>query len=226
MARRIYRHLAGMNLEFLSGTVEANAGERAISCSFTFDLRLPYTSFVNMANEYIPGYLGSAINAIRPEFDGLAYHVSYNYFGGAAGNIGSNDALFRVIAHPNDYQSEWSSGGLQKRYGKPELEVFGGRMRMIARSDFRWEDPRRMIEIADLPIIRFQWALNLMEGHLASSELPPSGSKAPESKVVVMYPQEDLVDVEGEQMFRGMRYVRGSALSYGRIAPERILAAQ
>lgn len=226
MANRIYRHLSGMDLEFRSGMVEENAGERAIRCSFTFDLRLPYTSFVKMANEYIPGYLDSAINAIRPELDGLAYHVSFNYFGGAAGNIGSNEALFRIFSRPDDYMSEWSSGELQKRYGKPEFEIFGGTMRMTARTDFRWEDPGRLIKIADLPIIRFQWALNLLEGHMLASDSPPSAESAPDTKVVVMYPKEDFVDVEGLQLFRGMHYVRGSALSFGPLTPEQILTAR
>lgn len=225
MARQFYRHLEGMSLEFLSGMVESNAGERAIRCSFTFDMRLDYTRFVNVANEYIPDYLDRPRNAIRPELDGLAYHNSFNYFGGTAGNIGSNNALFRIFANPDDYVSTWPSSELQKRYGKPEMDIFGGRLRMNVYSDFRWEDPKRMIEIADLPIIGFQWALNLMEGHSDSTDAPPD-TKAPFSKVVVMYAYEELVDIEGLQIFRGTRYVRGSALNYGRILQEQVLIAQ
>lgn len=226
MARLMYKHLEGMSLEFLSGEVEANAGERAIRCSFTFDMRLDYTRFVKLANEYIPGYLDSPINAIRPELEGLAYHVSFNYLGGAAGNIGSNAALFRLFVNPSDYQSNWSSSELQRRYGRPEFEIFGSRLRMNARTDFRWEDPKRMIEIADLPIIWFQWALGLMEGHDVSPDSPPSDTKAPATKVVGMYPSDELVDIgEGLQIFKGMRYVRGSTLNFGRILQEQMLIA-
>ncbi|ROM78266.1 hypothetical protein BK654_09815 [Pseudomonas brassicacearum] len=226
MAAGEYKKLEGMNLEFVSGMLEANGGERAISCSFTFDMTLDFTRFVKMANGYIPGYLEHDINAIRPELDGLAYHVSYNYFADAAGNIGSNEALFRVFGHPDYYLNDWSSGGLEKRYGKPAFQIIDGRLRINARTDFRWEDPKQLIEIADLPIIQFQWALNLMEGHWSLPERPSSDIKAPSTVAVLMYANEDLIEAEGLQIFRGTRYLRGRALDFGPIKPEQILTAQ
>ncbi|AUM72713.1 hypothetical protein [Pseudomonas fluorescens] len=221
-----YKNLQGMALEFVSGTLQTNGGERAISCSFTFDMTLDFTRFVKMANGYLPGYLESEINAIRPELDGLAYHLSYDYFAGMAGHIGNNEALFGVFSNPDNYLDVWSSGGLEKRYGKPVFQSIDGKLRISARSDFRWEDPKRMIEITDLPIIRFQWALNLMEGHWDSPDVTSPDARAPSTRVVLMYANEDLVEIEGLQMFRGTRYLRGGEVGFGQIKPAHILTAQ
>lgn len=227
MTMREYKKLGGMELNFVSGAVEANAGERAIACAFTFDLMLEFARFRDAANKYVPNYLEGEVNAIRPELDGLAYHISYDYFAGQAGKIGNNEALFRIFTHPDSYFDGWSSGGLERRYHKPIFQILDGKLRLAARTDFRWEDPKQIITIADLPIIQFQWALNVMEGHqINAPEEPLADVKAPSSMVVFMYANQDQVEVDGVQMFRGARYVRGWKLNFGPITPAQILTAQ
>lgn len=149
------------------------------------------------------------------------------YFAGQAGRIDSNEALFRIFAHPDSYSDGWSIGGLERRYHKPVFQILDGKLRLAARIDFRWEDPKRIITIADLPIIQFQWALNVMEGHeINASEAPLSALKAPSSMVVFMYASEGWVEIDGLQMFRGTRYVRGWKLNFGPVTPEQILTAE
>ncbi|MFJ2686593.1 hypothetical protein ACIOYV_23020 [Pseudomonas sp. NPDC087342] len=222
MTVREYRKLQGMELAFVEGELKRNAGERTISYSVTFDMSLDFTHFVQMANVYIPGYLDNPINAIRPELDGLAYHYSYNYFFGAAGDIRDNKALFDVFTSPGYYMDQWSNGGLglEQRYSKPEFTRVDGKLRITAQTDFRWEDPARQIDTADLPIIRFQWALNLLQGDTLLTDV------APTTMAIFMYAQEDLVEVEGQSMYRGTRYMKGRELSFGEILPGQILAAE
>ncbi|MFZ3280130.1 hypothetical protein [Pseudomonas sp.] len=221
MAERIYRKLEGMTLEYVSGKLEENPKERAIRYTVTFDMGLDFTHFVQMANVYIPGYLDNPVNAIRPELDGLAYHYSYNYLFDAAGSIRDNQALFALFTSPGYYMDQWAEGrGLELRYGKPVFAVVGGKLRVTARQDFRFPEASRQIAIADLPIIHFQWALNLLQGHSTIE-----GGKTPETKVVLMYAHEELVEVDGQQMFRGARYINGKKLSFGEIAPNQVLTA-
>lgn len=220
MAAVEYRKLQGMELKFVAGRLEENRAERAIGYSVTFDMTLDFTHFVQMANVYIARYLDSPINAIRPELNGLAYHYSYDYFSGAAGNIHSSKALCDIFTRPENYMDDWSSGDMDHRYGKPEFAFVNGALRITARAYFRWEDPARQIEIADLPTVSFQWALNLMEGHSKTDEV-----LAPFSVVALMYAHEDLVEVDGIQMFRGMRYMKARELGFGPISPEQILTA-
>lgn len=227
MTTREYKNLGGMELSFVLGVVEANPGDRAIACAFTFDLALDFARFKDAANKYVPNYLENEINAIRPELDGLAYHLSYDYFADQAGKIVNNAALFHVFTGPDSYFDGWSSGVMERRYHKPVFQILDGKLRLAARTDFRWEDPKRLITIADLPIIQFQWALNVMEGH--DINVPgQSGAdiKAPFSMVVFTYTGEDLVEVEGLQMYRGTRYVRTWTLNFGPVAPQQILIAQ
>ncbi|MGF6207187.1 hypothetical protein [Pseudomonas frederiksbergensis] len=219
MAVREYRKLQGMELTFVEGELKRNTGERTISYSVTFDMSLDFTHFVQMANVYIPGYLDSPINAIRPELDGLAYHYSYNYFFSEAGSIDSSKALFGVFTPSDYYMDQWSSGGLEQCYAKPDFALIDGKLRITAQTSFRWEDENRQIEIADLPIIRFQWALNLLQGHRLQTDV------APETKVVLMHAHEDFVEVEGLQLFRGTRYMKGRELGFGEILPGQILTA-
>jgi hypothetical protein len=230
MNTREYKQLEGMKLNFISGGVEKKPGERAIACTFTFDLILDFKHFKNAADKYVPGYLESPINAIRPELQGLAYHISYDYFADQAGKIDSNEALFRIFARPDSYLNGWSSGELrlERRYQKPVFQILDGKLRIDAGLDFRWEDPKRIMKLLDLPIIEFQWALNVMEGHLRDDRADSSvdAERAPSSVVVFMYTSEDRVEVDGVQMFRGTRYIRGSKLSVGPIEPEQILTVQ
>lgn len=227
MTIREYKKLGGMELNFVSGAVEANVGERAIACAFTFDLMLEFARFKDAANKYVPNYLEVATNAIRPELDGLAYHTSFDYFAGQAGRIDSNEALFRIFTRSDSYFDGWSSGGLERRYHKPIFQPLDGKLRLEARSYFRWEDPKRLITIADLPLIQFQWALNVMEGHAVSlSEASLSDIKAPDSKVAFMYASQEQLEVEGVQMYRGTRYVKGWKLAFGPITSEQILTAE
>ncbi|WP_460127521.1 hypothetical protein [Pseudomonas sp. H1_D05] len=222
MAERIYRKLEGMGLEYVSGRLEQNPKERAICYTVTFDMDLDFTHFKQMANAYIPDYLDNPINAIRPELDGLANHYSYNYLFGAAGNIRDNQALFELFTSPSYYNDQWATGPhRQVRYGKPEFVQVGRKFRVTARRDFRSLDDTGQIEIGDLPAIQFHWALNLLQ-----TDLMIPGVIAPVTKVVLMYMDEDFVEVEGEQILRGTRYVNGKQLSFGDIAPKQILTAQ
>lgn len=222
MAERIYRKLEGMTLEYVSGLLEENPKERSIRYSVSFDMDLDFTHFVQMANVYIPGYLDNPVNAIRPELDGLAYHYSYNYLFDAAGTIRDSQALYKLFASSGYYMDQWATGpDLAVRYGKPMFEVVGGKLRITARRDFRLLDATRQIEIDDLPIIQFHWALNLLQSDLTISEI-----SAPVTKVVLMYMDEDWVDVEGLQMLRGTRYLDREGLGFGNIAPKQILTAQ
>ena len=214
MTERLYRKLQGMELEFVSGRLEENPGERAIGYTVTFKMGLDFTNFVQMANLYIPGYLNNPINAIRPELTSFAYHYSYNYFFDAAGNIHDKEALFNVFKSPGYYMNQWSTGGLERRYGKPQFEFVDDQLHITARMDFRWED-KRPISISDLPIIPFEWSLNLMEGHFL----------APSTVVVLGYAEEELVEQEGLEMLKGTRYMIGNKLEFAEIRKQQILVA-
>jgi len=220
MVERLYRKLSGMNLEFVSGRLEENSSEKAIGYVVVFRMNLDFLNFKVMADQFIPGYLNHPVNAIRPELDGMAYHYAYNYFFDSAGKITNNPTLFKVFTHPEFYMDQWSSGGLEKRYAKPHFEVVDGQLQITARTDFRWGDGRE-IRIADLPLIYFQWALNLLESDVEFPEF-----KSPETKVVLGYAHEDSVEVEGVQLLRGTLYMIGAQLEFGEIPPQRILTAQ
>lgn len=222
MAERIYKNLEGMTLEYVSGQLEENPKERSIRYTVSFDLDLDFTYFVQMANIYIPGYLDNPVNAIRPELDGLAYHYSYNYLFDAAGNVRDKQALFQLFNSPSYYMDQWAEGPeLEVRFGKPTFEMVGQKLRMTARRDFRLLDRTRRIEIENLPIVQFHWALNLLQSDLTIPDIT-----APVTKVVLMYMHEDFVEVEGQRMWRGTRYINGKQLSFGSIAPKQILTAQ
>lgn len=221
METRIYRKLPGMELEFVSGKLERDVEQRAIFYEVVFDLRLDFLNFMVMANQYIPNYLDGPINAIRPEVGGLAYHYAYNYFFGAAGNIRDNPALFALFAHSSFYMDQWSSGSgpLERRYEKPVFVVTNNQLRVTARQYFRLSAGSPPIEISDLPFITLQWALNLMEGDDLSS------GTAPETKVVLMQADEEVVDVGGESVFKGTHYLDNPALSFGPITRAHVLVA-
>ncbi|MBY8937894.1 hypothetical protein [Pseudomonas fluorescens] len=222
MAEAIYKKLEGMTLDFVSGRLEENPKERSIRYTASFDLDLDFTHFVQMANVYIPGYLDNPVNAIRPELDGLAYHYSYNYLFDAAGNIRDNQALFELFTSPRYYMDQWATGpDLAVRFGKPTFERVGRTLRITARKDFRSLQDDHLIQLGELPVIQFHWALNLLESHLTGP-----GTRAPETKVVFMYMDEDFVEVEGEQLLRGTQYLNGKELKFGEILPKQILIAQ
>lgn len=219
---RNYRKLEGMALDFVSGRLQKNEPERAIGYSVTFDMDLDFTHFVHMANAHSPGFLNIRENAIRPELDGLAYHNSYTYLAGAAGNIHDNAALFKLFTPPNDYMDQWAEGdALDVRYAKPVFEVQGNTLRITARRDFRLPGGTEQIEISHLPLMQFRWALYLMESH----EKFPGDIVAPATKVVFMYMDEDLVEVDGEQLYRGTRYIHGNQLQFGDILAKQVLTA-
>ncbi|MCP1475149.1 hypothetical protein ABIA54_000759 [Pseudomonas sp. EB276 TE3739] len=228
MADRIYRKLEGMTLDFVSGRLEENPKERSIRYTASFDLDLDFTHFVQMANVYIPGYLNNPVNAIRPELDGLAYHYSYNYLFDAAGHIRDKQALFELFTSPGYYRDQWATGPeLAVRYGKPRFETVGGKLRIIASRDFRSLDDHHMIQLGELPIIQFHWALNLLEGHLTGPGIHLRGPiHVPVTKVVFMYMDEDEVEVEGTKLLRGTQYLNGKQLKFGEISPKQILIAQ
>ena len=43
--------------------------------------------------------------------------------------------------------------------------------------------------------------------------------------VTFMYPQDEVVVIEGVSVLKGSRYINGKALSFGVIAPEQVLTA-
>ncbi|MGY2443503.1 hypothetical protein [Pseudomonas sp. SDO52101_S400] len=221
MATRIYRKLPGMELEFVSGKLERDVAQRAIVYEVVFNLRLDFLNFMVTANQYIPKYLDIPINAIRPEFSGLAYHYAYNYFFDAAGKIRDNASLFAVFTHPGYYMDQWSSGSgpVERRYEKPAFVVVNNQLQMTARQYFRLSAGSPPIEIRDLPFLSFEWALNLMEGDGRSS------GTAPETKVVLMQTDEEVVDVGGKSVFKGTHYLDNAALSFGPITRAHVLVA-
>lgn len=219
---RSYRKLEGMALDFVSGRLQKNESERAIGYSVTLDMHLDFTHFVHMANVHSPGFLSIRDNAIRPELDGLAYHHAYSYLSGAAGNIHDNAALFNLFTPPDYYMDQWAEGAaLDVRYAKPVFEVQGNTLRITARRDFRLPGGTEQIEISHLPLMQFRWALNLLENH----EKFPGDIAAPATKVVFMYMDEDLVEVDGEQLYRGTRYIHGNQLHFGDIVAKQVLTA-
>lgn len=219
MVARVYRKCPGMEIKFVSGKLERDVAQRAISYELNWDLGLDYLNFLVMANLYIPNYLESPINAIRPELTGLAYHHAYNYFFDAAGSIAGNQALFNVFTHNSFYMDRWSTGGVEQRYEKPSFSVVNNNLRMTAKKYFRLGAGDPPIEISDLPFIWFEWALNLMEGLEQASVI------APETKVVLMQAEEVVVDVEGHNVFKGTRYLDNTKLAFGPITQSQILIA-
>jgi hypothetical protein len=222
MAERIYKKLEGMTLDYVSGQLEENPKERSIRYTVSFDLDLDFTHFVQMANVYIPGYLNNPVNAIRPELDGLAYHYSYNYLFDSAGNIRDKVALFELFTSPRYYMDQWASNAdLEVRYSKPAFQIVGQKLRITASQDFRLLHESRTIKIADLPLLQFHWALNLLQSDLTAPDIT-----APVTKVVLMYMHEDLVEVEGQWVLRGVKYVDRNQLAFGEITAKQILTAQ
>jgi len=222
MAERIYKKLEGMTLKFVSGMLEQNIKEGSIRYTVIFDLDLDFTHFVQMANVYIPGYLNNPVNAIRPELDGLAYHYSYNYFFDAAGSIGDKFALFQLFTSPGYYMDQWATGpDFKVRHGKPAFEIVGKTLRVKATKDFKLLDDSGVIEIGDLPIIEFHWALNLLQSDLTIPDIT-----GPVTKVVLMYMDEDFVEVEGQPILRGTQYLDRNGLDFGEITAKQILTAK
>ncbi|WP_256656969.1 hypothetical protein [Pseudomonas sp. BGI-2] len=183
-------------------------------------MSLDFTNFEQISSLYIPDYLNNPINAIRPELTSFAYHYSYNYFFDAAGNTRDKEALFNVFRSPRYYMSQWSTGGLERRYAKPQFEIIADQLHITARMDFRWED-KRPIVVKDLPIIPFEWALNLLKGEFVG----PATAVAPATVVVLGYAQEELVNQDGLEMHKGTRYMIGGKLGFGAILKEQILTA-
>ncbi|WP_338525708.1 hypothetical protein NUH87_09305 [Pseudomonas batumici] len=214
-----YERLEGMGLLFVSGRLEDKPEIGAIGYSITFRLLLDFDRFKEAADAHIPGYLDSPVNAIRPELAGLAYHYWYNYFSSAAGRIHSFEQLCRVFSNSNDYMSDWSANGLSRRYGKPVFEFFDDDVFITVQQDYRWSDRKRQVVIADLPIIEFQWALNLMLGHDLLA-------RAPTAVVVLGYFHEDKVKVEDTRLNRGILYMKGSDLHFGKLTASDIRTAQ
>ncbi|MNF77616.1 hypothetical protein D3C85_989100 [compost metagenome] len=221
----VYRRLEGMALTFVSGTLEQN-DERMLSYAVTFRMSLDFVHFLHMSNQFLSGYLDDPVNAIRPELGGLAYHYSYNYFFSAAGDIRSSADLFKVFASPYYYMDAWSTGGLERRYGKPAFRHVGEQLEVTVRRDFRWEDGAP-IYVKDLPLITFDWSLNVMQGHSSQKPKPKLKPKlAPGSIVIFGYTEAETVEIGGVPVRKRMRYMVGSELQLGAILPEQILTAE
>ena len=106
------------------------------------------------------------------------------------------------------------------RYGKPAFEVVGQKLRITASRDFRLVDESRTIKIADLPLLQFHWALNLLQSDLTAPDIT-----VPVTKVVLMYMHEDFVQVEGQWVLRGVKYVDRNQLRFGTITAKQMLTA-
>jgi hypothetical protein len=201
--------------------------DRAIGYTMTFKLVLDFTHFKQMANVWIPGYLEGPKNAIRPELGWLAYHNHYSPFGSAAGDIVDNRRLFEFFTDPESYLEGWISEEMERRFHRPVFKIEGDELFITARHDFRWEDPARQIEIKDLRIIPFHWALTLIE--LVSKNLWPVSTMSkdiePVSIVTLMYTQTDPVFIEGVEVLKGARYINGKTLSFGPITAEQVFTA-
>lgn len=222
MTTRVYKHLDGMEMRFISGKLERDVAQRAIFYEITWELRLDFAKFKALAEIYIPSYLDSPVNAIRPELAGSAYHYSYNYFFGAAGNIVDNQTLFDLFTSAAYYMDQWSSGGgpVERRYAKPVFQMIGGNLQITSRQYFRLGAGDPPIEPADLPFIWFEWALNLMKGEMQVSAVNP------ETVVVVMQAEETLVDVGAPHtIYKGTPYLDNRALALGPIFASHILIA-
>ncbi|KAB0506244.1 MULTISPECIES: hypothetical protein [Pseudomonas] len=213
-----YTRLEGMGLKFVSGNVEHRLEEGAIGYTIKFKLLLDFEAFKVAANAAIPGYLDSFINAIRPELGGLAYHLWYNYFSDAAGKIHSFERLCEVFSWAGNYFDQWTEGSLARRYAKPTFEVVGNDIFITCGQYFRWSDRKREIVIGDLPVVSFFWGLGLMQGHTRLE-------RAPGHVLTLGYVYEDLVEVDGAPMNRGMLYMRGHQLAFGKISANDIRIA-
>lgn len=220
METQPFKKLQGMEVEFVSGSLEQYPRDRAIGYTVTFKLMLDFTHFVQMASAYIPGYLQDPTNAIRPELGGLAYHHTYSPFNGAAGKIINNAKLFELFTTPDSYMDGWISEAMERRYHRPEFNIEGDLLFITARQDFRWEDPARQIEIKDLSIIPFHWALTLIVQARKEPEII-----TPVSMVTLMYMQEDRVVIEGVEVLKGVRYIDGKTLCFGPITEKQVLTA-
>ncbi|MHC8298655.1 hypothetical protein [Pseudomonas sp. ZS1P83] len=224
MDRVPYKNLQGMKLEFVSGVLEERPEKKEIGYTVTFKLSLDFDLFKETANTYIPGYLNQHFNAIRPELTGLAYHHSQSYFGDEAGKIHNNEKLFKRFTHSSFYFDGWLDGNLRRRYSKPTFEIAGGQLLLTAKQDFMLENGE--IQISDLPVIPFQWALNLMQDHGLRDGLNVfEEPRSPASIVILGYAQEDIVPIGDVQMLRNTRYMVGKDLSFGDIQEEQILTA-
>ena len=224
MTANTLRKLEGMEMEFVSGVLERRPDERAIGYTVTFKLILDFTHFKQMANAFSPNYLEVSTNSIRPELEGLAYHSNYNSISGPDGKVVNNAMLFERFTHLEDYMDGWVHDEMERRYSKPQFTIDGDALFITARQDFRWLDPARQIEIKDLAIIPFKWALTLIQERIKVSWGMPD-RRTPEEIVTLMYTQTELVEIEGVAVLKGSRYINGKALSFGVIAPEQVLTA-
>lgn len=224
MADQPYIKLQGMEVEFVSGVLEQRTADRAIGYTVTFKLMLDFTHFKQMANAYSANYLEVSNNAIRPELEGLAYHNNYSVIGASAGKIVNSAMLFELFTDPDLYLDVWINSEMERRFGKPQFVIEGNALLLTARQDFRWENPEREIKIEDLPIIWFDWALTLIEQRTKVSWGLPERT-TPISVVTFMYPQNEVVVIEGKELLKGARYINGKELSFGPITPEQVLTA-
>lgn len=224
MADQPYIKLQGMEVEFVSGVLEPRTADRAIGYTVTFKLMLDFTHFKQRANTYSANYLEVSSNAIRPELEGLAYHNHYSVIGASAGKIVNSAMLFELFTSPDLYLDGWINNEMERRFGKPQFVIEGNALLITARQDFRWENPEREIKIEDLPIVWFDWALTLIEQRTKVSWGLPELT-TPISVVTFMYPQHEVVVIEGTELLKGARYINGKKLVFGPITPEQVLTA-
>lgn len=224
MADEPKRKLQGMEVEFVSGVVEERPDDRSIGYTVTFKLFLDFTHFKQMAHLYSANFFDVTTNAIRPQLEGLAAHAHYEVIGAAAGKIINNATFFELFTDPTPYIDGWLNDEMENRYAKPVFEPRVDHLLITAQQYFRWEDPNRQIQISDLPIIPFHWAIKLIEERFKGRWWRP-WRKTPVSIVTLMYTQEEVVEIEGTLLLKGGRYLKGNTLSFGPIAPDQVLTA-
>lgn len=221
-----YEQLDKMGLQYVSGSLLQHVDRGVLEYKVNFRLSLDFDQFETVAERHIPAYLKISVNAIRPELDGLAYHHAYNDFANNAGSIVSNADLFRLFTHPRNYTDatwSWDPVGIERMYSAPIFEIDGNDLLIFASQSFR-RGNQSPIEIRDLPLIGFRWALLLLEGH--ERQHKKVGFRAPSSIATLGYYGYDMVEVEeGIYLPYGMRYMVGSRLSLGLIDGDHILVA-
>lgn len=219
-----YEYLTGMDISYSSGSLEREeypeeARGSGLRYNVKFVLSLDFESFKSAANRHIPNYLDSGLNAIRPELKGLGYHTSYDYFAYDAGKIRSSAELYPVFTKAESYFDAWSDEELlSTRYSRPTFTLEKETLIITAAQHFRNSDGTDLTT-ENLPIILFDWSLNVMQGHNKAE------AKAPISKAILAYTQDESVTVEGKSVRKGTKYIVGSQLNVGSIPGNKVLTA-
>lgn len=222
MAALEYRNLQGMKLEFVSGELRNHPEESLIEYEVTFKLFLDFTHFREEANAWIPDFIESGDNSIRPALAGMAAFGSYI---GVPASVTSAVALFAVIDNSGDYAEGWfSSPGIETFISKPSFSSLQSPLLITALRKFRHitadgQASRRPITIKDLPLMIFEWLLVLFEARDEKADVSPL------EIVELGYMAEKFVQVGGVQLREGTLYLDPLSLRFGVITADQVLPA-